>query len=68
MEESRDLLILATSRFFTNLTRLHPFVDLSVRTPAVQKAAEEYAAKFNQVEVDDDEDDGEEGAADEGDA
>ena len=57
MEESRDLLVLATCRIFSNLTRLHPSidleavtgpVDLSVRTPALQKAAEAYAAKFDQ--------------------
>ena len=40
-------------------------VDLSVRTPAMQKAAEAYASKFDQVEEDEDDDDGEEDAADE---
>ena len=72
MEESRDLLVLATCRIFANLTRLHPSVDLeavtapvdlSVRTPAMQKAAEAYASKFDQVE--EDEDDDEEDAAEE---
>ena len=73
MEESRDLLVIATCRIFSNLTRLHPSidldavtgpVDLSVRTPALQKAAEAYASKFDQVE-EEDEDDGEEDAAEE---
>ena len=40
-------------------------VDRSVRTPAMQKAAEAYASKFGQVEVEEDEDDDEEDAADE---
>ena len=74
VEESRNLLVLATSRVFTNLMRLHPSiyleavtgpVDLSMRTPAVQRAAEAYASKFDQVEVDEGEDDGEEDAAEE---
>ena len=74
MEESRDLLVIATCRIFSNLTRLHPSidleavtgpVDLSVRTPAMQKAAEAYASKFDQVEEDEDEDDGEEDTAEE---
>ena len=60
MEKSRDLLVLATCRIFTNLTRLQPSlnleavtapVDLSCRTAAMQKAAEAYASKFDQVEV-----------------
>ena len=71
VEESRDLLALATCCLFVNLMRLHPSVDheavtapvdLSVRTPAMQKAAEAYASKFDQVE---DDDDGEEVAVDE---
>ena len=80
VEESRDLLVLATSRLFANLTRLHPSinleavtgpVDLSVRTPALQKAAEAYASKFDQVEEDEDNDEEdvaeeEEGAAADG--
>ena len=40
-------------------------VNLSVRTAAVQKAAEAYAAKFDQVEVEEDKDDGEEDTAEE---
>ena len=36
VEESRDLLVLATCRIFANLTRLHPFIDLdSCTTPIV---------------------------------
>ena len=80
MEESRDLLVLATSRLFANLTRLHPSidleavtgpVDLSVRTPVLQKAAEAYASKFDQFEEDEDDDEEdaveeEEGAAADG--
>ena len=74
VEESRDLLVLATYHIFSNLTRLHPSidleavtgpVDLSVRTPALQKAAEAYASKFDQVEVEEDDDDGEEETAEE---
>ena len=66
-----DLLVLATCRIFANLTRLHPSidleavtapVDLSVRTPAMQKAAKAYASKFDQVEVGEDKDNGEEDA------
>ena len=74
VEESRDLLVLATCRIFSNLTRLHPSInieavtahfDLSCRTPAMKKAAEAYASKFDQVEVGEDEDDGEEDAEEE---
>ena len=74
MEESRDLLVLATCRIFANLTRLQPSldleavtapVDLSCRTAAMQKAAEAYASKFDQVEMEGDEDDDEEDAAEE---
>ena len=76
VEESRDLLILATCRIFANLARLQPSldleavtapVDLSCRTAVsdrMQKAAEAYAKKFDQVEVEEDEDDGEEDAMD----
>ena len=39
-------------------------VYFSCRTAAMQKAAEAYASKFDQVEVEEDEDDGEEDAAD----
>ena len=38
-------------------------VDLSCRTAAMQKAAEAYPSKFDQVEVGEDEDDSEEDAA-----
>ena len=74
VEESHDLLILATCRIFANLTRLHPSldleavtapVDLSCRTDRMQRAAEAYAKKFDQVEVEEDEDDGEKDAAEE---
>ena len=74
VEESRDLLILATCRIFANLTRLHPSldleavtapVDLSCRTERMQRAAEAYAKKFDQVEVEEDEDDDEEDAVEE---
>ena len=40
-------------------------VDLSVRTPALQKAAEAYTSKFDQVEEDEDDDGGEEDAEEE---
>ena len=49
VEESRDLLVIATCRIFSNLKRLHPSIDLeavtgpvdaSFCTPAMQKAAE----------------------------
>ena len=74
MEESRDLLILATCRIFANLARLQPSldleavtapIDLSCRTAVsnrMRKATEAYAKKFDQVEVEEDEDDGEEDA------
>ena len=51
MEESRDLLIVATSRIFSNLARLQPSLDFE----------EAYAKKFDQVEVDEDEGDNKEG-------
>ena len=74
MEESRDVLVLASYGIFANLTRLHLSidleavtapVDLNVRTPAMQKAAEAYASKFDLVEVGEDEDDSEEDAEEE---
>ena len=68
VEESRDLLVIATSRIFSNLARLQPSLDLEAVTVSVdiidraRKAAEAYAKKFDQVAVDEDEgdDDGEE--------
>ena len=66
MEESRDLLVTATSRIFSNLARLQPSLDLEAVTASVAisdrawKAAEVYAKKFDQVEVDEDESDDEE--------
>ena len=66
MEESRDLLIVATSRIFSNLARLQPSLGLEDVTAPVNVtdrawgAAEAYAKKYDQVEVDDGEgDDGE---------
>ena len=76
VEESRDLLVLATCRIFANLAKLQPSLDLEAVTAPVdisclaavsvrmRKAAEAYAKKFDQVEVEEDEDDGEEDAAD----
>ena len=72
MEESRDLLVTATSRVFSNLARLQPSLDLEAVTAPVNitdrawEAAETYAKKFDQVEVDEDEGDDEEGAEEEG--
>ena len=76
VEESRDLLIVATSRIFTNLARLQPSLDFEAVTVAANvndktwAAAEAYAKKFDQVVVDEDEGGGEEeeehAAADEG--
>ena len=71
MEESRDLLVIATSRIFSNLARLQPALDLEAVTAPVninnraQKAAEAYAKKFDQVMVDEDEGDCEEDAEEE---
>ena len=54
VEESRDLLIVATSRIFSNLTRLQPSLDLEAVTAAVNvndrawAAAEVYAKKFRE--------------------
>ena len=58
VEESRDLLVVATSRIFSNLSRLHPaleFEDVTVSsnvTTHAWNAATEYAKKFDQIEVD----------------
>ena len=71
MEESRDLLVIATSRILSNLARLQPSLDLEAMTALVdiidkaRKAAEAYAKKFDQVEVDEDEGDDEEGSLEE---
>ena len=74
VEESRDLLVIATCRIFSNLKRLHPSIDLedvtghvdaSFRTPAMQKAAEAYAKKFDQAVVNKDDGDDEEDAEEE---
>ena len=71
VEESRDLLVIATSRIFSNLARLQPSLDLEAVTVRVdisdraRKAAEAYANKFNQAVVDADDDDGEEDAEEE---
>ena len=71
MEEIRDLLVIATSRIFSNLTRLQPSLDLEAVTAPVdiidkaRKAAEAYAKKFDQVVVDEDDGDGEEDAEEE---
>ena len=70
VEESRDLLIIATSRIFSNLTRLQPSLDLEDVTAPVNvisrawEAAEAYAKKFDQVEVDEDEGDDEDAEED----
>ena len=66
MEESRDLLVVATSRVFSNLARLQPLLDLEAVTAPVNvsdgawAAAEAYAKKFDQVVVDEGDGDGEE--------
>ena len=71
VEESRDLLVIVTSRIFSNLTKLQPSLDLEAVTPRVdiidraRKATEAYANKFNQAMVDADDDDGEEDAEEE---
>ena len=65
VEESRDLLVIATSRIFSNLARLQPSLDLEAVTAPVdiidkaQKAAEAYTKKFDQDVVDEDEGDDE---------
>ena len=60
VEESRDLLVIATSRIFCNLKRLHPSIDFeavtgpvdpSFRTKAMQEAAEAYAKRFDQAVI-----------------
>ena len=74
VEESRDLLIVATSRIFTNLARLHPSLDVEDVTASVHvtsrayDAAATYAKKFDQIEVDEGEGDDEDGAEEEEDA
>ena len=71
MEESRDLLVIATSRIFSNLVRLQPSLDPEAVTAPVnisdraRKAAEVYAKKFDQVVVEEDEGDDEEDALEE---
>ena len=74
VEESGDLLVIATCRIFSNLKRLHPSinfeavtgpVDPSFRTPAMQEAAEAYAKRFDQALVFEDDDGGEEDAEEE---
>ena len=71
VEESRDLLVIATCRIFSNLARLQPSLDLEAVTAPVdisdkaRKAAEAYAKKFDQVVVDEDEGDDEEDALEE---
>ena len=67
VEESPDLLVIATCRIFSNLTWLHPSIDLScpaALNARMRKVAEAYAKKFDQVEVEEDKDDGEEDVAD----
>ena len=60
VEESRDLLVVATTRIFCNLKRLDASIDLaavtgpvepSFRTKAMQEAAEAYAKKFEQAVI-----------------
>ena len=77
VEDSRNLLVLATCRIFANLARLEPSLDLEAGTAPVdlnsravlsdrtRKAAEEYAKIFDQVEVEEGEADGEEDAGEE---
>ena len=71
VEESRDLLIVATSRIFSNLARLHPSLDFEDATASANvtsrawDAAAAYAKKFDQVEVDEGEGDDEEDAEEE---
>ena len=66
--ESRDLLVLSTSRVFSNLLKLWPSFNLEAVMEPVEirskarEAAEELAGKYNQVLVDEDEGDGEEEA------
>ena len=71
VEEGRDLLVVATSRVFSNLARLQPLLDLEAVTAPVNvsdgawAAAEAYAKKYDQVVVDEGDGDGEEGAEEE---
>ena len=71
VEESRDLLVVATSRIFSNLARLHPALDFedvtasATVTSRAWDAATEYTKKFDQVEVNEDEGGGDEGAEEE---
>ena len=77
MEESRDLLVLATCRIFANLARLQPSLDLEAVTAPInfscptaasdriRRAAEAYAKLFDQVDIGGDEDDGEVDASEE---
>ena len=65
MEDSRELLVVATSRIFGNLALLFRALDLNdVMVPieasqAASEAAAAFASKFDLVEVDKDEDGGE---------
>ena len=74
VEDSRDLLIVATSRIFTNLARLHPSLDFEDVTASVHvtsrayDAAATYAKKFDQIEVDEGAGDDAEDAGEEEDA
>ena len=74
VEDSRDLLVVATSRIFCNLARLCPSLDFedvtasATVTSRAWDAATEYAKKFDQVEVDEGEGDDEGGAEEEEDA
>ena len=74
VEESRDLLVIATCRIFCNLKRLHPSIDFdavtgpvdpSFRTKAMQEAAEAYAKRFDQAVVFEGDDASEEDAEEE---
>ena len=71
VEESHDLLVIATIRIFSNLARLQPSLDpKAVTAPVnisdrVRKASEVYAKKFDQVVVDEGDGDGEEDAEEE---
>ena len=71
VEESCDLVIVATSRIFTNLARLHPSLDFEDATASTNvtsrawDAAAAYAKKSDQVVVDEGEGDDEEDAEEE---
>ena len=66
VEESRELLVLAVSRIFSNLLKLWPSFNLEAVMEPVEirrkagEAAEVLAKKYDQVLVDEDEGDGEE--------